>query len=111
MLINFLIGYYRVNYDDLNWRKIANYLNSDNYTKIHVLNRAQIIDDAYHLVMARQLDIEIFLNLTNYLSRETDLIALYPFFNILRLTAGFHRISKINYVRVSSIIINKYINI
>ena len=69
MLINFSTGYYRVNYDDSNWRKIANYLNSDNYTKIHVLNRAQIIDDAYHLMMARQLDIEIFLDLANYLSR------------------------------------------
>lgn len=106
MLINFSIGYYRVNYDNLNWQKIVNYLNSDNYTKIHVLNRAQIIDDAYHLVMADQIDIEIFLNLTNYLSRETDLIALYPFFNILEMTKEFHKISKTDYFRVSNIIIN-----
>ncbi|XP_011630808.1 aminopeptidase N-like [Pogonomyrmex barbatus] len=45
------IGCYRVNYDIINWQKIANYLNSNEYTKIHVLNRAQIIDDSYALMM------------------------------------------------------------
>ncbi|XP_071569032.1 aminopeptidase N-like [Temnothorax nylanderi] len=93
------MGYYRVNYDDTNWRKIANYLNSDNYTKIHVLNRAQIIDDAYHLMMARQLDIEIFLDLANYLSRETDFVALYPMFNILDFTREFHKLPEFNYFK------------
>lgn len=106
MLINFSIGYYRVNYDNLNWQKITNYLNSDNYTKIHVLNRAQIIDDAFHLLIARQIDIEIFLNLMNYLSWETDIIALYPFFNILELTQEIHKIRETDYFKVSNIIIN-----
>ncbi|XP_011067751.1 PREDICTED: thyrotropin-releasing hormone-degrading ectoenzyme-like [Acromyrmex echinatior] len=35
-------GYYRVNYEVDNWRNIANYL-YNNYKKIHVLNRAQMI--------------------------------------------------------------------
>lgn len=106
MLINFFTGYYRVNYDDSNWRKLANYLNSDNYTKIHVLNRVQIIDDAYHLMKAEQLDIEIFLELANYLSRETDFLALYPMFNLLEEIRELFKIPEINYFKVNSIIFN-----
>ncbi|XP_029169380.1 aminopeptidase N-like [Nylanderia fulva] len=77
------IGYYRVNYDDENWQRISNYLNSDDYTKIHVLNRAQIIDDAFHLMITGQLNFSIFLNLTSYLHQEKDYIAWYPMFKAL----------------------------
>jgi len=75
-------GYYRVNYDLTNWRLIADYLNSEKYYTINVLNRAQIIDDAYHLTITNQLDYQIFLNLTSYLSRDKDYIAWYPMFKI-----------------------------
>lgn len=37
------IGYYRVNYDALLWEKIKIVLNSNQYTQIHVINRAQVI--------------------------------------------------------------------
>ncbi|XP_071559280.1 glutamyl aminopeptidase-like isoform X2 [Temnothorax nylanderi] len=71
-------GYYRVNYNNENWLKIARYLNSENYMKIHVLNRAQIIDDAFHLLIAKQLNSDIFWDLSKYLSQETDYRAWYP---------------------------------
>ncbi|XP_029157919.1 aminopeptidase N-like isoform X1 [Nylanderia fulva] len=77
------IGYYRVNYDDENWQRISDYLNSDNFTKIHVLNRAQIIDDAFHLVIAGHLNASIFWNITSYLGQEEDYIAWYPMFKAL----------------------------
>ncbi|XP_029166548.1 thyrotropin-releasing hormone-degrading ectoenzyme-like [Nylanderia fulva] len=77
------VGYYRVNYDDENWRRISNYLNSDNYTKIHVLNRAQIIDDAFHLMIASQLQFHIFWDIIKYLHQEEDYIAWYPMFKAL----------------------------
>jgi len=67
---------------------IADYLNSDNYKTIHVLNRAQIIDDAYHLLMINQLDYKIFLRLTEYLSRETDYIPWYPMFKSFEYFSG-----------------------
>ncbi|KAL6444220.1 hypothetical protein ACFW04_001860 [Cataglyphis niger] len=76
------VGYYRVNYDSKNWLKIANYLNSEEYTKIHVLNRAKIIDDAFYFMVEQQLDSSIFWNLTNYLGRETNYIAWYPMIKI-----------------------------
>ncbi|KAL6262284.1 hypothetical protein P5V15_007378 [Pogonomyrmex californicus] len=85
------MGYYRVNYDNSNWRKLANYLNSENYAKIHVLNRAQIINDAFHFMMAKQLDVQIFLDLAVYLSQETDFIALYPMFELLEYTGDFYK--------------------
>lgn len=68
-------GYYRVNYDTHNWRLIINYLmNKDNINKIHVINRAQLIDDAFHLTrsIGEPLDIAIFLNLTKYLVNEIE---------------------------------------
>ncbi|XP_029162256.1 aminopeptidase N-like [Nylanderia fulva] len=72
-------GYYRVNYDPENWRRIARYLKSENYTNIHVLNRAQIIDDAFHLMMEKKLNFSIFWQLASYLPRrEKDYIAWYP---------------------------------
>lgn len=79
----YIAGYYRVNYDTMNWLKIADYLNSENYTKIHVLNRAQIINDAIHLMFADRLDPRIFMDITKYLRRETDYIAWYSLFKIL----------------------------
>ncbi|XP_029679399.1 aminopeptidase N-like [Formica exsecta] len=76
-------GYYRVNYDSENWNRITTYLNSEEYTKIHVLNRAQIIDDSFHLAIQEQQSFSLFWNLTRYLSRETDYIAWYPMFKAL----------------------------
>ncbi|KAL6418232.1 hypothetical protein ACFW04_012252 [Cataglyphis niger] len=76
------VGYYRVNYDSENWLKIAKYLNSDEYTKIHVLNRAKIIDDAFYFMVEQQLDSSIFWNLTSYFARETNYIAWYPMIKI-----------------------------
>ncbi|XP_025270275.1 puromycin-sensitive aminopeptidase-like protein, partial [Camponotus floridanus] len=85
------MGYYRVNYDSSNWQKIANYLKSENYTKIHVLNRAQIIDDAYHFMAANQLNILTFLDLISYLSQERDFVAWFPMFEILEITEDFYK--------------------
>ncbi|XP_029160339.1 aminopeptidase N-like [Nylanderia fulva] len=82
------VGYYRVNYDDENWRKISSYLKSDNCTKIHVLNRAQIIDDAFHLMIAGQLKASIFWDLTEYLHREEDYVAWYPMFKAMEYVYG-----------------------
>ncbi|XP_029162774.1 aminopeptidase N-like [Nylanderia fulva] len=85
------VGYYRVNYDEENWRRISNYLKLDDYTKIHVLNRAQIIDDAFHLTIAGQLQKHIFWDLIQYLHRDEDYVAWYPMFKALEYGYGTHR--------------------
>ncbi|XP_043263382.1 uncharacterized protein LOC122403732 [Colletes gigas] len=88
-------GYYRVNYDVTNWNKILEYLNSDNYTKIHVGNRIQLIGTAWSLVNLKQLHSSVFVELINYLHRETDpVVWKYVFIhfvnmgNYLRTTDG-----------------------
>jgi aminopeptidase N len=72
------LGYYRVNYDDNNWRRIIEILNSDDYDKIHVLNRAQLVDDALTLAFDGVISYDIALGVVSYLSRETDYIPWYP---------------------------------
>ncbi|XP_026824958.1 aminopeptidase N [Ooceraea biroi] len=84
IIVNFQqAGYYRVNYDAKNWEKIADCLDSDEFTKIHVMNRAQLIDDAYYFLVEKHLDFHIFLQITSYLSKEVDYIAWLPMFRIL----------------------------
>ncbi|RLU27567.1 hypothetical protein DMN91_001371 [Ooceraea biroi] len=50
-----LTGFYLVNYDITNWKRIAAFLNSDDYDKIAPLNRAQIINDAFYMFKSKQL--------------------------------------------------------
>ncbi|KAK0155995.1 Aminopeptidase N [Merluccius polli] len=42
------VGYYRVNYDQGNWNRLLNVLIT-NHTALPVINRAQLIDDAFNL--------------------------------------------------------------
>lgn len=65
-------GYYRVNYDEANWRKIAKYLRSENFSKIDVLCRAQIINDITELVIYNRVDRSVFLDLLLYMKQEED---------------------------------------
>ncbi|XP_018357461.1 PREDICTED: aminopeptidase N-like [Trachymyrmex cornetzi] len=77
-------GYYRVKYNLKGWNAIANYLNSTagEYEGISVINRAKIIDDAFHLMMEHQLDVSIFWNLTQFLSQETNYVVWYPMIKV-----------------------------
>lgn len=63
--------YYRVNYDLGLWNLIINQLNSE-YNVIHVRNRAQMIDDAFHLARGERIHYGIIFGLMNYMWQETD---------------------------------------
>ena len=65
-------GYYRVNYDRLNWQMIINQLNKESFTNISTINRAQLIDDALNLARAGKLDYTTALDVTSYLAHETE---------------------------------------
>uniref|UniRef100_A0A8C9SJF2 Aminopeptidase n=1 Tax=Scleropages formosus TaxID=113540 RepID=A0A8C9SJF2_SCLFO len=62
-------GYYRVDYDLNNWEKLLTQLN-ENHKDIPVINRAQILDDAFSL--ARIQKITLALRTTKYLSHERE---------------------------------------
>ncbi|XP_037803557.1 LOW QUALITY PROTEIN: aminopeptidase N-like [Penaeus monodon] len=64
-------GYYRVNYDDHNWNLLVQQL-KDDHEVIHVVNRAQIIDDAMNLARAGQLSYTTALDVFTYLGKERE---------------------------------------
>ncbi|XP_017554975.2 aminopeptidase N-like [Pygocentrus nattereri] len=64
-------GFYRVNYDSQNWQRLISQLTSD-HSVIPVINRAQILDDAFKLARAKIISITVALSITKYLSEERE---------------------------------------
>lgn len=73
-------SYYRVNYDVGLWQQITKQLNDEGtaFDKIHRLNRAQLIDDSFHLARAGLLGFDTTFGIMNYLEKETDYIPWTP---------------------------------
>uniref|UniRef100_A0A8C2KFU5 Aminopeptidase n=1 Tax=Cyprinus carpio TaxID=7962 RepID=A0A8C2KFU5_CYPCA len=68
-----VMGYYRVNYDPQNWERLLTQLTTD-HKVIPVLNRGQIIDDAFNLARAQIINITLALRTTKYLLKEKEYI-------------------------------------
>uniref|UniRef100_A0A3P9MB43 Aminopeptidase n=1 Tax=Oryzias latipes TaxID=8090 RepID=A0A3P9MB43_ORYLA len=64
-------GYYRVNYDLGNWERLLAQLISDHQV-IPVINRAQLVDDAFNLARAQLVSTTLALRSTSYLSQDTE---------------------------------------
>lgn len=77
----FFSGYYRVNYDSQNWNLLTAQLKED-MNKIHVLNRAQLIDDTFTFAYEDDLSYIVPFKLAQYLGKETEMVPL--------LSAIFH---------------------
>lgn len=72
LLLNINVtGYYQVNYDENNWRKIQNQLQTD-LSVIPVINRAQIIHDSFNLASAGKLPVTLPLSNTLFLAKEIE---------------------------------------
>ncbi|XP_046393612.1 aminopeptidase N-like [Ischnura elegans] len=69
-------GFYRVNYDEQNWRMLSNALlaNESGAVALPDVTKAQIIDDALSLAQAGRLNYSIALQVTTFLSKETQLV-------------------------------------
>lgn len=68
-------GFYRINYDQRNWKMLVKVLNDDSrFKEIHPINRAQIIDDAMNLALSGRLDYKTALDITSYLSHEKSYV-------------------------------------
>ncbi|XP_050744358.1 aminopeptidase N isoform X2 [Drosophila biarmipes] len=76
---------YKVNYDTQNWKLLIKTLNSEDFRKIHVMNRAQLIDDVLYFAWTGEQDYETALQVTDYLQRERDLLPWRSAFNNLKL--------------------------
>ncbi|XP_057331888.1 aminopeptidase N [Microplitis mediator] len=91
-------GFYRVNYDKVNWQLIIKQLNTANYKDISTINRGQLIDDALNLARAGRIDYSTALDVTSYLAHETEyvpwksaLTALNYLDNMLNKYQGYDR--------------------
>ncbi|XP_047435973.1 aminopeptidase Ey-like [Mugil cephalus] len=64
-------GFFRVNYDSQNWEHLLAKLSSK-HADIPVINRAQIIDDAFNLARAKIVDTTLALRTTKFLNKEVE---------------------------------------
>ncbi|XP_040897435.1 aminopeptidase Ey-like [Toxotes jaculatrix] len=64
-------GFYRVNYDSENWEGLLTKLSSQ-HEDIPVINRAQIIDDAFNLARAKIVNTTLALRTTKFLNKEVE---------------------------------------
>ncbi|XP_077296647.1 uncharacterized protein LOC143918582 [Arctopsyche grandis] len=81
-------GYYRVTYDNKNWKLLASALKAQNFSGIHLLNRAQLIDDSLELARTLRLNYATTFDLLFHLKEEVDFIpwlTVLPGINTLNL--------------------------
>ncbi|XP_072242690.1 alanyl (membrane) aminopeptidase-like b [Leuresthes tenuis] len=64
-------GYYRVNYNLENWQRLLTQLET-NPDGIPLMNRGQLVDDAFNLARAKLIDVTLALNATRFLSNEKE---------------------------------------
>ncbi|XP_013408526.1 uncharacterized protein LOC106172388 isoform X2 [Lingula anatina] len=67
-------GYYRVNYNKKNWENIIRQLSTD-HNMIHVINRAQLIDDAFNIARSGSdpdVDVILAMRTTKHLDKDFE---------------------------------------
>lgn len=71
LLFNIKIaGLYRVNYDEKNWKLLSDYLQSDKFKHIPVVNRIQLLEDSSALAWTADLSYDVFFGILDYLHKE-----------------------------------------
>ncbi|KAM3967233.1 membrane alanyl aminopeptidase-like [Aphomia sociella] len=70
-------GIYRVNYDTHNWEMLAFAL-KNNYSSIHHLNRAQIVDDVFALMRSERMPYLLGFQILEFLKEDTSFYSWYP---------------------------------
>lgn len=73
LIVIFFSGFYQVNYDQENWRRLAEFL-TKSHEKIHPINRAQLIVDSVRLLADDLSYVNVFFNITTYLYKEKNLL-------------------------------------
>jgi len=85
-MFSFSVGYYRVQYDDTEWERLAEALSGSDMDEIHPINRGSLLDDAMSLAQSNYLDYTVALPMTKYLENEVDPVpwnSAFPQFDFL----------------------------
>lgn len=95
-------GYYRVLYDNDNYKLITKELFKGNLTKIHLNSRSQLIDDAFNLAKTGRLSYAVVFELISYLKNEREYV---PWASAIRGLEFVHRMlaasTRYHYLRVN----------
>lgn len=67
-------GFYRVNYEEGNWKNISEALQKADHDNIHVMNRAQIVDDLFNLARAGIVKYDMAIDIIRYIKKEKNYI-------------------------------------
>lgn len=67
-------GYYRVKYDEQNYKLISEELVKGNHSRIHLSSRAQLIDDAFEFAKTSRLNYTIVFDIIKYLEHEVEYV-------------------------------------
>lgn len=87
-------GFYRVLYDDANYGLINKILNSNDYSKIHTINRAQYIDDLSEFVNSGRIkNKRLLFDALSYLKNENEYA---PWVSAGRSIVQLHQIFQIS---------------
>ncbi|XP_077977932.1 aminopeptidase N-like [Glandiceps talaboti] len=104
-------SFYRTMYENDNWDKLATYLKEQDHTTIPVRTRSQLLEDAFSIAHAHQMDQVYSIKLLEYLSKETEYLPMYTMVNrigytrdMLRRTAAYGYLE----THIRSIINNNY---
>ncbi|XP_060525053.1 aminopeptidase N-like [Cylas formicarius] len=80
-------GFYRVNYDQELWSRIISVL-MESPDQIHVLNRAQVLDDIFNIAKIGDIDYNTTFKLSRYISKETEYYPLYTYLTEISYLLG-----------------------
>ncbi|XP_017023784.1 aminopeptidase N-like [Drosophila kikkawai] len=75
----------KINYDAQNWKLLINTLTTGRYESIHLINRAQLINDVLSFAWTGDQDYETALKVVAYLPRERELLPWKAAFSNIRL--------------------------
>lgn len=92
-------GYYIVQYTNASWDALINLLNQ-NHTLLSPKDRINLIHNAFKLVSAGKLSLDQALNLTRYLSRESENIAIL--YGLDYLAILYRKVAKTNITDVAT---------
>ncbi|XP_060892278.1 alanyl (membrane) aminopeptidase-like b [Labrus mixtus] len=67
------VGYYRVNYNPENWHRLLTQLERNRF-RIPLINRGQLVEDAFNSARAKIVDVTLALNATRFLQNETEFL-------------------------------------
>lgn len=65
-------GYYRVQYDALNYKLLTHELTAGDFGRFHPISRSQLINDLFDFTKTNRLPDSLFLDLIGYLPKESE---------------------------------------